>query len=199
MDSVTVCVRLRFDPKSSGVSTVYSYSRSDIGVFQLRAKVTRGRSAQFALQMHRSHGPFQDAFALDDSWHSVCVTWTRSGGRWALFSDGLVASRGDGLNSSGSIGPDGLFSIGQDQDAFGDSFQGNESFSGSITELHIWDRVLHSGEISLMETTCSPFSSGLVLKWSEAGLELESSLTKLWRNNPCQGRFVCKHITNTFI
>lgn len=199
MDSVTVCVRLRFDPKFSGVSTVYSYTRSHIGVFQLRAKVIQGKGVQFALQMHGIHGPYQDAFDPDGSWHSVCVTWTQNGGRWALFSDGLVVSRGDGLNSSSSIGPDGLFIIGQDQDAFGDPFQENESFSGSITELHIWDRVLHSSEISLMETTCSPFSSGLVLKWSKAGFVLESSLTKLWRDNPCQGTFVCKHITNTFI
>lgn len=199
MDSLTVCVRLRFDPKCSGVSTVYSYTRSHTGVFRLRAKVIQGKGVQFALQMHETHGPYQDAFNLDDSWHSVCVTWTQNGGRWAVFSDGLVVSRGDGLNSSGSIDPDGLFIIGQDQDAFGDSFQENESFSGSITELHIWDRVLHSSEISLMETTCSPFSSGLVLKWSEAGFALESSLRKLWRDNPCQGTFVCKHITDTFI
>ncbi|XP_056895299.1 adhesion G-protein coupled receptor D2 isoform X1 [Takifugu flavidus] len=195
MDSLTVCVRLRFDPKCSGVSTIYSYTRSHIGVFQLRAKAIQGKGVQFALQMHSSHGPYQDTFDLDDSWHSVCVTWTQDGGRWALFSDGLVVARDDGLNSSSSIGPDGLFIIGQDQDAFGDSFPENESFSGSITELHIWDRVLHSSEINWMETTCSPFSRGLVLKWSKAAFVLESSLTKLWRDNPCQGNLTALELS----
>lgn len=195
MDSVTVCARLRFDPKGSGVSTIYSYSSSHIrALFQLRAKLIQGKLVQLAFLVHGTLGLYQDAFNLDDSWHSVCVTWSKNGGRWALFTDGLVVSRGDGLNSSSSIGPDGLFIIGQEPDESGDSFQKNESFSGSITELHIWDHVLHSREIAMMETTCSPFSSGLVLKWSEAVFTAESSLAKLWRDNPCQGTFVCEHM-----
>lgn len=199
MDSMTVCIRLRFDPKGSGVSTVYSYSGKDVSAFQLRARLIQGRRVQLAVLVQGIQGPYQDAFSLDESWHSVCVTWNQNGGRWALFIDGLVVSCGNGLNSSSSIGPDGLFIIGQEQDTFGNSFQNNESFSGSITELHIWNRVLHSSEITMMETTCSPFSSGLVLKWSEAVFVQKSSLSKLWMDNPCQGTFVCEQVMNVFI
>ncbi|XP_044055394.1 adhesion G-protein coupled receptor D2 isoform X2 [Siniperca chuatsi] len=198
MGSVTVCTRLRFDPNCFGISTIFSYSiQSYINEFQLRANLIQGKPVQLALLVHGIHGPYQEAFDHDDSWHSVCVSWSQNGGRWALFTHGLVVSRGDGLNSSDSIGRDGLFIIGQEQDTFGGSFKKDESFSGSITELHIWDRVLYSSEIHIMEKECSPISSGLVFKWSGAAMEIESSLTKLWRDSPCQGNFTV--LTNSFL
>ncbi|XP_059196570.1 adhesion G-protein coupled receptor D2 [Centropristis striata] len=189
MDSVTVCTRLRFDPNCFGISTIFSYSiKSYINEFQLRVNLIQGKLVQLALLVHGTHGPYQEAFAHNGSWHSVCVSWNQNGGHWALYTDGLVVSRGDAL-SSNSIGPDGLFIIGQEQDTFGGSFKKDESFSGSITELHIWDRVLDSSEIYTMEKECSPISSGLVFKWSGATMEIEPSLTKLWRDSPCQGNF----------
>lgn len=191
MGSVTVCTRLRFDPNCFGISTIFSYSiQSYINEFQLRANLIQGKRVQLALLVHGIHGPHKEAFDHDDSWHSVCVSWSQNGGHWALFSHGSLISEGDGLNSSDSIGRDGLFVIGQEQDTFGGSFKKDESFSGSITELHIWDRVLNSSEIYTMEKECSPISSGLVFKWSGAAMEIESSLTKLWRDNPCQGTFI---------
>ncbi len=187
MGSVTACTRLRFDANCFGISTIFSYSiQSYINEFQLRANLIQGKRVQLALLVHGVHGPYQDVFDHDGSWHSVCVSWSQNGGHWALFTD-VVVCRGEGLNSSNSIGPDGHFIIGQEQDTFGGSFKKDESFSGSITELHIWDRVLDSNEIYTMEKECSPISSGLVFKWSGAAMEIEPSLTKLWKDSPCQG------------
>ncbi|KAM9358376.1 adhesion G protein-coupled receptor D2 [Symphorus nematophorus] len=198
MGAVTVCTRLRFDPNCSGISTIFSYSiQSYINEFQLRANLTPDKLVQLALLVHGIHGPYQEAFNHDDSWHSVCVSWSQNGGRWALFTHGVVISRGDGLNSSDSIGRDGLFIIGQEQDTFGGSFKKDESFSGSITELHIWDRVLNSSEIYTMEKQCSPISSGLVFEWSGAAMEIESSLMRLWRDKPCQGNVTL--LANSFL
>lgn len=191
MGSVTVCTRLRFDPNIFGISTVFSYSiKSYINQFQLRANLIQGKLVQLALRVHGIHGPYQEVFDHDNTWHSVCVSWSQNSGHWALFTHGLLISQGDGLNSSDSIGPDGLFIIGQEQDTYGGSFKKDESFSGSITELHIWDRALNRSEINSMEKECSPISSGLVFNWSETAMEVESSLTKLWRDSPCQGTFV---------
>lgn len=187
MDSVTVCTRVQFDPNCFGISTIFSYSiQSYINEFQLRVNLVKGKPVQLALLVHGIHGPYQEAFDLDESWHSVCVAWSQSGGRWALFTDGLAVSRGEGL-SANSISPGGLFIIGQEQDTFGGSFKKNESFSGNITELYIWDRVLNSSEIYTMEKKCSANSSGPVFKWSGSAMEIESSLTKLWKDIPCQG------------
>ncbi|XP_041863142.1 adhesion G-protein coupled receptor D2 isoform X2 [Melanotaenia boesemani] len=186
MGSVTVCTQLRFDPNYFGVSTVFSYSiPSYINEFQLQANMIQGKFVQLALQVHGVQGPYEDAFSHDDSWHSVCVSWSQNGGRWALYTDGLMVSRGEGLYSTDSLGPDGLFIIGQAQDTFG-SFKSDESFSGSITELHIWDRVLNSSQIFTMEKECSPISTGREFKWSGAAMKMESSLKKLWGDSPCQ-------------
>ncbi|XP_054871865.1 adhesion G-protein coupled receptor D2 isoform X2 [Amphiprion ocellaris] len=188
MGSVTVCTYVRFDPHCFGISTIFSYSiQSFINEFQLRANLTQGRRVQLALLVHGIHGRYQEAFDHDDSWHSVCVSWSQKGGRWAIYTHGRVISKGEGLNSTDSIGPDGLFIIGQEQDTFGGSFKADESFSGSITELHIWDRVLNSSEIFTMEKECSPISSGLVFKWSGAAMEIEPSLSTLCGDSPCQG------------
>lgn len=200
MGSVTICTRLRFDPNCFGISTIFSYSiKSYINEFQLRANLIQGKPVQLALLVHGTHGPYQEAFDHDDSWHSVCVSWSQNGGLWTLFTDGLVVSRGAGLNNSEGIGRDGLFIIGQEQDTFGGSFKKHESFSGSITELHIWDRVLNSGEINIMEKQCSPISSGLVFKWSGAAMEIDPSLTKLWRDSPCQGNFTSLHLASSLL
>ncbi|KAM6938184.1 adhesion G protein-coupled receptor D2 [Lycodopsis pacificus] len=197
MDSVTVCTHVRVDPNSFGISTIFSYSiQSYINEFQLRVNLVKGKLVQLALLVHGVHGPYQEAFDQDDSWHSVCVSWSQNFGRWALFTHGLVVSRGEGL-SSNSIGPDGLFIIGQEQDTFGGSFKKDESFSGSITELYIWDRVLNNSEIYTMEKECSPISSGLVFKWSGSAMEIESSLTTLWKDIPCQGNVTV--LANSFL
>lgn len=190
MGSVTVCTRLRFDPNCSGISTIFSYSiQSCINEFQLHANLIQGKPVQLALLVHGIRGAYQEAFKHDGSWHSVCVSWSQNGGHWELFIDGRRTSRNTSLNISDSIGPDGFFIIGQEYDIFGGSFKKDQSFSGSITELHIWDRVLNSSEIDTMEKECSPLSSGagLVFKWGGGAMEIESSLKKQTRENPCQG------------
>uniref|UniRef100_A0A8C6Q574 Pentraxin (PTX) domain-containing protein n=1 Tax=Nothobranchius furzeri TaxID=105023 RepID=A0A8C6Q574_NOTFU len=167
MDSVTVCTQLYFPPKCSGISTIFSYSiPSYINEFQLRANLERGKPVRLALLIHGNHGSYVEAFKHDESWHSVCVSWSQDGGHWALYANGDQVFVGEGLNSNDSIGPDGLFIIGQEQDSFGGSFKSAESLCGSITELHIWNRVLNFSEIRTMEKQCSPFSSGLVFKWT---------------------------------
>lgn len=190
MTSVTICTHLRFDANTSGASTVFSYStKSYVKELQLRANLVKGRSVHLALLVHGVLGLFEKAFDHDNSWHSVCVSWSHDGGRWSLYADGLSVARGDGLNSTGSIGTGGLFIIGQEQTTFGGSFREETSFSGSITELYVWDRVLHSHEIEAMAKKCSPVSSRLVFNWSGASMKIESSLTSRRIGNPCSGKF----------
>uniref|UniRef100_A0A672J7L8 Pentraxin family member n=1 Tax=Salarias fasciatus TaxID=181472 RepID=A0A672J7L8_SALFA len=177
MGSVTVCTQLRFDLNSSGFSTVFSYSiKSFINEFQLRANLTRGKRVQLTLLVHGIHGPYQEAFDHDDAWHSVCVSWSQNGGRWELFADGLEIHSGDGLNGTDILGADGNFIIGQEYKYFRGSFKNDRSFSGSITELHVWNRVLNSSEIAIMKKECSPVPSGRVFTWREEDMQIESAV-----------------------
>ena len=188
MGSVTVCLQLRFTPGGSGFSTVFSYSiQSNINELQIRASLDPGRPVQLALRVHGNNGPYRDAFNHDGSWHTLCVSWSRNGGRWELFADGHQVGDGDGLHVGKALGADGVFIIGQDKGTLGGLAKANESFSGSITQLHIWERVLSASEILAMETQYSPILDGLVFRWNRGSLEMDSAITKLWGGNPCQG------------
>ncbi|XP_054914737.1 adhesion G-protein coupled receptor D2 isoform X2 [Poeciliopsis prolifica] len=181
MSSLTVCTQLHFKPNTFGISTVFSYSIND---FQLQANLTQGNPVQLALRIHGKQGPYVNAFEHDDSWHSVCVSWSQDDGSWALYAHGHVVSRGIGMNcNNDSISLNSVFIIGQGQDS---SFESNDAFSGRITNLHIWDWVLSSCEILAMENECSTISSGLVFKWSELLLETDD---QMWGESPCQGKF----------
>lgn len=189
MSSVTICTYLRFDANATGASTVLSYStKSYVGELQLRANLVKDRSVHLAILVHGILGPFEEAFEHDNTWHSVCISWSHDGGRWSLYADGLSVARGDGLNSTDSIGSSGIFIIGQEQTTFGGSFREEASFSGSITELYVWDRVLHSHEIESLAKKCSPVSSRLVFCWSGATIKIESSLANRRIENPCRGK-----------
>lgn len=182
MSSMTICTQLRFDPNSSGIFTIFSYSVYD---FQLQAKLVQGKRVQLALRFHGKQGSYAEAFKHDSLWHSVCVSWSLDVGAWALYAHGHMISSGDGINRDvDSIGPNGDFIIGQGK--HGSSSESNDSFSGSITELHVWNRVLSSCEIFTMENECSIISSGLVLKWEKVHPEIVSP-NKQWNNSPCQG------------
>ncbi|KAJ3599129.1 hypothetical protein NHX12_033092, partial [Muraenolepis orangiensis] len=183
MGSVTVCVYLRFPLACSDSSTVFSYSvKTSVNELQIQASLNPGQPVKLALLVHGAREPFHDAFSHDGAWHSLCVSWSQNGGRWAMFADGLQVGVGVGLHGDGVIGGDGDFIIGQDQD----TTAGFESFSGSITQLYVWERVLSAAEIHAMETRCSPVPEGLMFRWNEVKLEIESTLVMLWGENPCQ-------------
>ncbi|XP_026768762.3 adhesion G-protein coupled receptor D2 [Pangasianodon hypophthalmus] len=187
MTAVTVCAHLQFNPTCHGPSAVFSYSiRSFIKEFQLRARVLPNEPIQLALLVHGKHGPYLSVFANDASWHSVCVSWTGNGGKWAISVDGQEVRRGISLYSTGYIRGGGIFIIGQEQDSFGSSFKSDEAFCGSITQLHIWDQVLDASKIQTMEKECSVIPSDLLFRWGRSGLEMTPSLQTDWGYIQCQ-------------
>ncbi|KAG9351143.1 hypothetical protein JZ751_025033, partial [Albula glossodonta] len=190
MQSVTVCAHVQFDPSCYGFSTVFSYSiPSFINEFQLRANIIYGKLIQLALLVHGLHAPYTEAFENDGLWHFLCVSWTRDSGEWVVTADGKVVGKGHDLYPSADIGRDGLFIIGQEQDTFGGTFKSDESFSGNITRLNIWDRVLNISEIHALERECALISSGLFYNWNSSTLEAEPSLRRHRGISPCQETF----------
>ncbi|KAL2090383.1 hypothetical protein ACEWY4_015071 [Coilia grayii] len=192
MSAVTVCAQVLFEPSCHGVSTVFSYSiRSFANEFQLQALVPEreeGAPVQFTLLVHGISGLSVGALQNDGAWHSVCVSWTSGGGSWGIWTDGRLVDMGLGLYPGQSLGGDGVFIVGQGQEGDGDGkrFRSSESFCGSVTQLHVWDRALDSFEIDTMEKDCSPISHGLLYKWSASALEIEPSLRNYYGNSPCQ-------------
>lgn len=168
--SVSVCVRVQWDPWWSEVSTIFSYAAPVFtNEFQLRGQADMQGRILLALIIHGKHLPYKASFPNDGAWHQICVTWQQSGGHWATYVDGDRKDTGSDTDTSREIYGDGILILGQDQDSFGGNF--TEPFFGNITDLNVWNMSLESHHVRLLNE-CSPVTQDLLFSWN---LELLSS------------------------
>ncbi|XP_044213906.1 C-reactive protein-like [Thunnus albacares] len=98
-------------------------------------------------------------------WHSICSTWDSASGLVQLWLDGKPSSRkftSSGSNINGPI----IIVLGQDQDSYGGGFVAQESFTGMMSDVHMWDDVISPCEIQKYVDDLS-FTPGNVLNWKE--------------------------------
>ncbi|KAE8288761.1 Jeltraxin Egg jelly pentraxin Precursor [Larimichthys crocea] len=81
-----------------------------------------------------------------NTWHSICSTWNASSGLAQLWIDGKPSSR-KLIPSKTNINGPIIIVLGQDQDSYGGGFDINQSFVGMMSDVHMWDYVLHSCDI----------------------------------------------------
>ncbi|XP_061773598.1 adhesion G-protein coupled receptor D2 [Nerophis ophidion] len=162
LSSISVCVRVQWDPDWNEVSTIFSYAAPVFtNEFQLRGqRDTQGRIV-LALIVHGKHLPYKASFANDGAWHHVCVTWSSS--LWAIYVDGDRKDLGSGADTSRDIHADGILILGQDQDSFGGNF--TEPFFGNITDLNVWNSSLESRHVRAL-SGCSVVSQAMLFSWS---------------------------------
>lgn len=181
LSSISVCVRVQWDPEWSEVSTIFSYAAPVFtNEFQLRSQVDSQGRILLALIIHGKHMPYKASFPNDGAWHHICVTWTRAAEQWAIFVDGERKDAGSGAEASRDIHRDGIFIMGQDQDSFGGNF--TEPFFGNITDLNVWSSPLEARHVRAL-SGCSSVAQELLFGWSleqlsrhEAVREMEAEL-----------------------
>ncbi|CAB4022322.1 Hypothetical predicted protein, partial [Paramuricea clavata] len=79
----------------------------------------------------------------DGKLHHVCVTWKSLGGQFKVYKDGALVKTMDNIKSGEKFNAGGIWVIGQDQDSLGDGFQTGDSYKGILTEVNIWNEILH--------------------------------------------------------
>uniref|UniRef100_A0A1A7X820 Sushi, von Willebrand factor type A, EGF and pentraxin domain containing 1 n=2 Tax=Iconisemion striatum TaxID=60296 RepID=A0A1A7X820_9TELE len=103
-------------------------------------------------------------------WYHIGVSWRSWDGDWRIYINGRPSDGGKGLSVGTTIPGGGALVLGQDQDQRGEGFNPVESFVGSISQLHIWDRVLTPQQIKVLASSC-PASHvthrGNVLAWPD--------------------------------
>ncbi|XP_047448338.1 adhesion G-protein coupled receptor D2 [Mugil cephalus] len=164
LSSVSVCVRVQWDPLWNEVSTIFSYAAPVFtNEFQLRGQVDAQGRILLALIIHGKHLPYKASFPNDGAWHHICVTWRRSSNHWAIYVDGDRRDTGSGTDTSRDIYGDGILILGQDQDSFGGNF--TEPFVGNITDLNIWNITLETRHVRALNA-CSPMTQETLFKWN---------------------------------
>nr|XP_021135888.1 adhesion G-protein coupled receptor D2 [Columba livia] len=192
LPAVTACAHLQWDTSTQEIATVFSYAvPAFINEFQLRGFVDEEGFVRFALIVHGHHSPYLPMFHADRQWHHFCVTWQQENGTWSIYADGKRRASASGLCAAGPSAPQaiygqGTFIIGQDQDSLGGTFKEKESFSGNITDLHIWQKVLSAEQIEKVRS-CSVVEQDLVFEWSSNALQVESSVQEVTLQFLCPG------------
>ncbi|KAL0970174.1 hypothetical protein UPYG_G00238360 [Umbra pygmaea] len=101
-------------------------------------------------------------------WHHIGVSWRSWDGDWRVYINGNPSDGGKGLSVGTIIPGGGALVLGQDQDQRGEGFNPVESFVGSLSQLHIWDRVLDPQQIKILASTCPRKEiRGNVLAWPD--------------------------------
>ena len=112
-------------------------------------------------------GNINTGVSFDDGlYHHLAFTWTSISGEGKIYKDGIVQWTGN-FSSGQSFGSGGTLVFGQDQDALGGSFDGNQAFSGNLDEVRIWNRVLNDTEINNKINSClyPTLENGLSYYW----------------------------------
>uniref|UniRef100_A0A3Q1FD45 Adhesion G protein-coupled receptor D2 n=1 Tax=Acanthochromis polyacanthus TaxID=80966 RepID=A0A3Q1FD45_9TELE len=164
LSSVSVCVRVQWDPEWNEVSTIFSYAAPVFtNEFQLRGQVDMQGRILLALIIHGKHLPYKASFPNDGAWHHICVTWHRSNSHWAIYVDGDKKDTGTVTDTSRDIYGNGILILGQDQDSFGGNF--TEPFFGNITDLNVWNMSLETRHVHALNA-CSPMTQEILFSWN---------------------------------
>ncbi|MEE6510189.1 hypothetical protein FKM82_029441 [Ascaphus truei] len=185
--AVTACAHIQWDGSNTDSATIFSYAVPKFfNEFQLRGMTDEGGFVRFAIIVHEQHSPYSPVFRSDGQWHHFCVTWQKWNGTWAFYADGKRKVSSTKLSASKDIIEGGTFIVGQDQDSFGGTFKEKESFSGNITDLNVWSKVLSDDQIERVRS-CSVLEQGVIFGWGIHRLEIEPTLQETNLQFVCPG------------
>ncbi|XP_034025614.1 adhesion G-protein coupled receptor D2 [Thalassophryne amazonica] len=175
LSSVSVCVRVQWDPEWTEVSTIFSYAAPVFtNEFQLRGQLQE--RIRLALIVHGQHLPYKASFSNDGTWHHICVTWRRVNSHWAIYVDGERKDMGSGRDTPRDIHGDGILVLGQDQDSFGGNF--TEPFVGNITDMNVWNTYLEPRHV-LALNACMPMTQEILYSWDVDDLSCHPVVTEV--------------------
>lgn len=112
------------------------------------------------------------------------MKWENKAGSWNLTVDGQITNQGSGFEVGHVIRRGGIVIVGQDQDDYGGTFKRYQSFTGKISGINLWSRVLSHNEILRMSKIYYT-ENGDVLKWpdfvfSRYNVEMQCPSQLIW-------------------
>ncbi|NXG15643.1 PTX3 protein, partial [Grallaria varia] len=100
-------------------------------------------------------------------WTHLCATWSSENGSAALWVQGELRASAPGMASGHTVPDGGILQIGQEKNGccVGGGFDEALAFSGKLTGLNLWDRVLSSTEIVAQGGEGACATRGNVVGW----------------------------------
>ncbi|XP_073342294.1 C-reactive protein-like [Pagrus major] len=127
---------------------------------------------QITVHIRNHYGSFAGQNYKLNTWHSLCATWDSASGLAQLWLDGKLSNRKLVSRGSSISGPI-IIILGQEQDAHGGGFAENESFSGMLSDVHMWDYAISPCDIqNYMEDLSFGFTQGNVVNWRALDFEI---------------------------
>ncbi|XP_039974867.1 serum amyloid P-component-like [Xiphias gladius] len=105
-----------------------------------------------------------------NTWHSVCTTWDSASGLVQLWFDGQPSIKKFVSSESNIRGPT-IIILGQEQDSHGGGFTIDQSFTGMMSDVHMWNYILSPCEIRNYMDELN-FTPGNVLNWRALEFEI---------------------------
>ncbi|XP_078688578.1 polycystin family receptor for egg jelly-like isoform X2 [Branchiostoma floridae x Branchiostoma belcheri] len=163
LTSFTLCMHMRSNMDSRNVISLVSYA-----VAESNNELFFGNREFKLCILVQSHGnKMADPPVWDGKWHAICTTWRSSDGAWQLYADGVLTASGSGFRVGGRVRKGGTWILGQDQDVVGGGFDADQAFTGELSGVNLWDRVLSPAEIA---ADCS--YHGNVIDWDTTNIRV---------------------------
>ncbi|KXJ30217.1 sushi, von Willebrand factor type A, EGF and pentraxin domain-containing protein 1 [Exaiptasia diaphana] len=128
-------------------------------------------------------GAFVPTLKADGHWHHVVVTWESHNGKTQLYIDGKLNHTGTGFKTGVTIGGNGLFVLGNDQDGYGTGYKSTDALVGHISRVNVWDKVLSAEVITTLLRSCGN-EVGTAVAWNDFRKATTHGLANL--NEPSQ-------------
>ncbi|XP_053225352.1 serum amyloid P-component-like [Podarcis raffonei] len=167
LTSVTVCLRsYTLLNRNYGLFS-YATRKSDNELLIFKPKLNQynfyvgGTSVTFSVPERMTSGP---------QWEHICMSWESATGLVEFWLDGQPLPR-MGMKKGYSIGTGGSLLLAQDQDSVGGGFDINQSFTGELTDVYMWDRVLTPDEVLLIRNGGT--LSKCILNWRSLSYQMK--------------------------
>ncbi len=196
-DQLTIEVEFSIDSPATDMTTLFSYADST-NQDELFLGIDTDGEIYFRTSENggTGYGSITNAPQLfDGQKHTVTVTWENSGGVLMFYVDGeqLGLGRND-YKKTTTIDAGGTVVIGQHQNSQGGNFDADDTFSGTIHNVRLFDDRRTEAEITASYQTNLPYDEdGMIAQWSFDNLSTDGVVTETVSGN----NLTLRHVTES--
>ncbi|NP_001301009.1 C-reactive protein 1.4-like precursor [Limulus polyphemus] len=165
---LTVCQRIKPFHRNTGYIFSCATSNQD-NQFITSMYVKSDGTLNLGLQVNASSNKYISCPIEIElgQWYHVCHVWSGVDGRMAVYANGSPCGTMENVGKGHQISAGGTVVIGQEQDKIGGGFEEQESWSGELSDLQVWDEALTTHQVSTVASCNGIRPRGNVISWME--------------------------------